>query len=58
VSEADAAFKAAALQDVAAGFGSHALEETVLTGTVTLFGLKSSLWHIRTTILALRLFRK
>lgn len=43
--QASAAFSATALQDITASFASHTLEETVLTRTLTLFGLVSALGH-------------
>jgi hypothetical protein len=40
-----AAFVAAAIEHIAASFGSHALKKSVLASAVTFFWLKCSLWH-------------
>jgi hypothetical protein len=45
VAETDTTFEAAALQYIAAGLAGHTFKESVLTRTVTLFGLVGALWH-------------
>lgn len=45
-----AAFVAAAIQDGAAGLGSHPGEKAVLAGAVTLLWLVGSFWHTGSTL--------
>ncbi len=45
MSKSGAAFDTTAIKDVASGFGSHTLEETMLAGAVSFLWLKSSFRH-------------